>query len=169
MLRPAVVSTIKYVLWAALVAAIAASAGKLKSAHVNFSHNEVMAWLCAILYALVLGVLTFTPKLLSPARRGFAKAFTFCLRVFVALTLGTVYAAPAIQLEMGALADATRASHMSIIHMMEYVLLPPWLSPSLADVVTYACSILLIDLFEAILEGVTHAETSSRDSLSVNG
>jgi hypothetical protein len=101
MLRPAVVSTIKYVLWAALVAAIAASAGKLKSAHVNFSHNEVMAWLCAILYALVLGVLTFTPKLLSPARRGFAKAFTFCLRVFVALTLGTVYAAPAIQLEMG--------------------------------------------------------------------
>jgi hypothetical protein len=58
---------------------------------------------------------------------------------------------------------------MSIIHMMEYVLLPPWLSPSLADVVTYACSILLIDLFEAILEGVTHAETSSRDSLSVNG
>jgi hypothetical protein len=171
MLPPRVISRIKYVLWAALVAAIVASAGKLKSAHLNFSHNQPMAWLCAGLYALVLAILTFAPKLLSPARRSFARVFVFCLRVFAALTLGTVYAAPAIQLEMSAVSamtSATDASHINIVHMMQYVLLPPWMSPSLADVITYAGSILLIDLFEAILEGVNHQENPPSASAPVN-
>jgi hypothetical protein len=148
-----IASIFKYVVRLARVSAIGASALKLRFAYSKFAADlPELGWLVATMFALVCGLLIFPPHTFPTQRRATARVTVIILKVLVALALGTQCYATQIQAEMAATAGV--GVLVNPVALFAYALLPPWPSQFTPNVIVYAGCLLLLDVFETLLEGI---------------